>query len=100
MALAAIVWNWFASPDVEIVYTNSHGGFMDGFWAVILTPFVLALVVISVIFIAFGVAAAVFVAFAIAGFSLLFAGLSIFWPVILAIIVFYWLFSDSKQKAS
>lgn len=97
--VAVMVWNWFTEPDIEIVYSHS-GDVFDGFWAGILAPFITALVVIGAVFLGFGVVAAVFVAFVVAGISILFAGISIFWPVILAAFVLYWLFSDSKQKVS
>ena len=98
--LALVLWNLFCSPDVEIVYSHHNGDMWDGFWAGIFAPFITALVFIGVIFLIFGVFAAVAVGIVIAGFSVLFVGLSFFWPVLLAIALFYWLFSDSKQKVS
>lgn len=97
---AIVLWNLFASPDVEVIYSYHGDSAWDGFWANVLSPFIVALVFIGVVFLIFGVFAAIVVAFAIAGFSLLFVGLSVFWPVLVAIALFYWLFSDSKQKVS
>lgn len=98
--VAVVLWNCFSSPDVEIIYSHANHNVFDGFWGGVLAPFITVLLIIGAIFIVFGVAAAVLVAFAIVGFSLLFVGLSMFWPIILAIALFYWLFSDSKQQAS
>lgn len=97
--VAVILWNCFVTPDVEIVYSHSNDGIFEGFLAGVLGPVVAVLLIVGAIFLVFGVAAAVLVTFAIIGFSLLFAGLSMFWPIILVIAVFYWLFSDSKQQA-
>jgi len=98
-AVAVVIWSCFSSPDIDIVYGHDNYGIVDGFWAGILAPFIVALVVIGAIFIVFGIMAAVFISLVIAGFSLLFVGLSMFWPIALALILFYWLFSDPKQKA-
>ena len=98
--LAVMLWNWFTGPDIEIVYSHAEHDVFDGFWAGVLAPFVILLLVFGGIFVVFGVAAAVFVALAVVAISLLFVGFSMFWPLILAIVVFYWLFSDSKQQAS
>lgn len=92
------IWKWFVGPDIEVIYTNSDYTFIDGFWQTLLAPFILALVVIGGIFIAFGVAAAVFFAITMAVLGILFAGVSMFWPILLAALIFYWLFSDPKQK--
>lgn len=98
--VAMIIWNCFSAPNVEVIYSHDGHSIFDGFWAGVLAPFITVLLVVGAIFVVFGVAAAVMVAFAIVGFSLLFVGLSMFWPVILAIVLFYWLFSDSKQQAN
>lgn len=97
--VAVILWNCFVTPDVEIIYSHSNEGIFDGFLAGILAPIIAVLLIVGAIFVVFGVAAAVMVAFAIVGFSILFVGLSMFWPIILVIVLFYWLFSDSKQQA-
>lgn len=98
---ALMIWNWVIAPDVEIVYSHhtDHSVF-DGLLASVFAPFVTVLVVLGAILVMFGVAAAVFVAIAIVGITLLVVGFSMFWPIILAIALFYWLFSDSKQQAS
>lgn len=100
LIVAVTIWNCFSTTHVEVVYSHNNHDIFDGFWAGVLAPFITVLLIIGAIFVVFGVAAAVIVAFIIVGFSLLFVGLSMFWPIILAIVLFYWFFSDSKQQAS
>ena len=100
VVLAVVIWQWVFTPDVHIVYEgdSSHG--MSGFWLELLVPFFVAFIVLAAVCLAFGVIAAVVVAFAIAGISILFVGISMFWPILVAILIFYWLFSDSKQNVA
>lgn len=98
VVFAMVIWQWLFTPDVHIVYegTNVHG--MSNFWLELLVPFFVAFVVLGAMCLAFGVVIAVIVAFAIAAISILFVGISMFWPILVAIFIFYWLFSDSKQN--
>lgn len=98
-AVGIFLWSCFATPDVDIVYTSYDGSYVDGFWLGLLVPFILALCVVAGVFVFFGVFAAVLISVFIAGISLVFVGISMFWPILLALILFYWLFSESKEKA-
>lgn len=91
-----VLWNWFFSPDINVIYTSEHQS--GGFWIEALIAPIVVMIVLGVLFIVFSVIGAVFISLLVAFAGLFFVGVSLMWPILIGAILLYWLFSDPKQN--
>ena len=90
-------WQLFTGPDYHIVIDNEHS-YSESVWIQALLAPVAALVAMIVLFVLFSIFGAILVSCIVGGAVLIFVGLSMFWPTLLAIAVCYWLFTDSNKN--
>jgi len=90
-------WQVMTGPEYHVVIDSEYMH-SDSIWLQALMIPVLALVGMIVLFVLFSVFGAILVSFVVAGAVLLFVGLSMFWPTLLAIAVCYWLFTDNNKE--
>jgi hypothetical protein len=106
--------NIFLAILIAIVLTYSLGHFatqwldlhvslaehdFEPFTSILVLTGIVAILVVVGFIIAFSIFAAIVFAFIVAGIGLFFAGLSVFWPVFLFIIVIFILVRDKKIPA-
>ena len=90
-------WQILTGPDYHVMIESEHLH-SDSIWLQWLIIPILALVGMFVLIVLFSIFGAFLVSIIVGGTVLLFVGLSIFWPTLLAIIVCYWLFTDRENK--
>ncbi|NVK24782.1 MAG: hypothetical protein HWE10_07625 [Gammaproteobacteria bacterium] len=91
------VWQLMIAPDFHVVIDNQHA-YSESIWFQALLAPIVALVSVVILFVLFSIFGALLVSMVVLGGVLLFVGLSIFWPTVIALVVCYWLFSDRKQN--